>query len=286
MDFGIIPINVGLQSAEQVVGIAQLAEAAGFESVWTFEHVIVPVDYASKYPYASSGKMGAEADAVFIDPLIALTTVAAHTKTLKLGTGVNILSQSNPLLLAKQTASLDMLCNGRLLLGLGIGWLREEFDAMGTPFEKRGARYDDYITGMKKIWSGDVVEHQSEFLNWSGFKSYPLPTQKPHMPIIIGGKTGKVFERIAKLGDGWYIPEHDPSKIPELLASLKSACEAEGRKLEDIELTAMYNPKSGLDGIKAFQDFGVSRLTLQLMSLGADPIEGINKFGDDIIAKL
>jgi probable F420-dependent oxidoreductase len=230
--------------------------------------------------------MGIDPEANFIDPLIALTMVAANTKTLKLGTGVNILSQTNPLLLAKQAASLDMLSNGRLLLGLGIGWLREEFDAMGTPFEKRGARYDDYVTAMKKVWSGDIVEHQSEFLNWTGFKSYPLPSQKPHMPVIIGGKTGKVFQRIAKLGDGWYLPVHDPKEVPELLTALREACDAEGRAMEEIELTAMYNPKSGMDGIKAFQDCGVSRLTIQLMSLGADPAAGIKKFGDEIISKL
>ena len=117
--------------------------------------------------------MGAKPDTNFIDPLIALTAVAANTTTLRLGTGINIVSQANPLQLAKQAASLDLVSNGRFMLGAGIGWLREEFDAMGVPFERRGARFDDYIVAMKKVWAGDVVEHQSDFINWSGFQSYP-----------------------------------------------------------------------------------------------------------------
>ena len=124
MKVGLIPVNIGVSSLEQVTGIAQLAESAGFESVWTFEHVIVPLDYESKYPYSGSGKMGATPETPFIDPLIALTAVAATTRTIRLGTGVNILSQVNPIYMAKQAASLDFMSNGRFMLGVGIGWLR------------------------------------------------------------------------------------------------------------------------------------------------------------------
>ena len=140
MKIGLIPINIQMESLEKLVGLAQFVESQGFESVWTFEHVMVPVEYESRYPYNKEGKMGGGSDNPFLDPLIALTAVAAHTKTLRLGTGVNILSQANPLLLAKQAASLDVLSGGRFMLGAGIGWLKEEFDAMGVPFERRGAR--------------------------------------------------------------------------------------------------------------------------------------------------
>ena len=153
MKIGMIPVNLGVSTAEEVVGLARLAEDSGFESVWTFEHVVVPLEYESKYPYDASGKMGAAPETPFVDPLIALTAAAAGTKTIRLGTGVNILPQANPLFLAKQAASLDALSGGRLLLGLGIGWLREEFDAMGVPFERRGARFDDYVAAMRKVWS-------------------------------------------------------------------------------------------------------------------------------------
>lgn len=133
MKIGIIPVNVGYTSAEQLVAVAQAAEAAGFESAWTFEHVMVPAEYDSRYPYSASGKMGIAPEVNFIDPLIALATIAAHTRRLRLGTGVNILPQSNPLLLAKQAASLDLVSGGRFMLGVGIGWLVEEFRAMGVP---------------------------------------------------------------------------------------------------------------------------------------------------------
>ena len=152
MKFGLVPVNVGVKSVDHIIGISQLAESVGMESVWTFEHVIVPEDYASKYPYSADGKMGARPDTNFVDPLIALTAVAAHTKPFKLDTGVNIVSQANPLLLAKQAASLDFVSGGRFMLGAGIGWLREEFDAMGVPFERRGARFDDYMVALKKVW--------------------------------------------------------------------------------------------------------------------------------------
>ena len=135
MKVGIIPVNIGMESAEQIVGLAKLAESLRYESVWTFEHVIVPMDYESKYPYNSSGKMGMPPETNFVDPFIALTAVAAVTKEIRLGTGVNILSQVNPLYMAKQAASLDFVSNGRFILGVGIDWLKEEFEALGGPMK-------------------------------------------------------------------------------------------------------------------------------------------------------
>lgn len=286
MKFGLIPVNVGTKSAEQVVGLAQLAEAAGMESVWTFEHVMVPHDYDSKYPYHKSGKMGIEANTNFIDPLITLATVAAHTTTLRLGTGVNILPQCNPLLLAKQTASLDLMSNGRFMLGVGIGWLREEYEAMGVPFERRGARFDDYVQAIKKVWSGAEVEHESDFLHWHGFHSFPTPAQTPHLPIIIGGAAGKVFERVALHGDGWYAPVDKADDLAPHLQKLQAACDAHGRDYSSVEISAMFNPHDGLDGVRKYQDLGVARLTVPLPSLGEDPIKGISELGEQLIAKL
>lgn len=285
MKIGLIPVNIGFNDPSHMIGLAQIAEAAGFESVWTFEHVIVPLDYASKYPYNESGKMGAAPETPLTDPLIALAAIAAATKTIRLGTGVNILSQTNPLLMAKQVASLDFMSGGRFMLGVGIGWLQEEFIAMGVPFERRGARFDDYIVAMRKVWSGDVVEHQSEFLNWSGFKSYPLPKQSP-LPVIMGGNKGKILERIAKYGNGWFIPGVDPATIRTQLAELKSVCAKVGRNFDDIEITSMWPAAGGLDSLKTLQDAGVHRAVVPLMALGADPLAGIRKIGEDVIARL
>ena len=286
MKIGIIPVNVGYSSAAQIVAVAQAAESAGAESVWTFEHVIVPADYASRYPYAPSGKMGGTPETPFIDPLIALTTIAAHTTRLRLGTGVNILPQCNPLLLAKQAASLDLVSGGRFMLGLGIGWLQEEFRAMGTPFEHRGARFDDYVAAMRKVWSGEMVEHQSEYLDWSGFKSYPLPQQSP-FPVIIGGSKGKVYERIARLGNGWYAPCEDAAELAPMLDELRAACARVGRDFAELEITAMWRAELGIDMIRRMRDIGVHRMIARVMpSTKYDTRDEIAKLGDQIIARL
>ncbi len=285
MKLGLIPVNIGMNDPAQIIGLAQLAESAGFESVWTFEHVIVPLDYASKYPYNSSGKMGAAPETSLVDPLIALTAIAAATKTIRLGTGVNILSQTNPLLLAKQTASLDFMSGGRFMLGVGIGWLQEEFIAMGTPFEKRGARFDDYVAAMRKVWSGEVVEHQSEFLNWSGFKSYPLPKQNP-MPIIMGGNKGKILERIARFGNGWFVPGSDPSELVNQLSQLKTECTRLGRDFREIEITCMWPGADGIEALQLLAKAGVHRAVVPLMALGANPMEGIQRLGKEVIPRL
>jgi probable F420-dependent oxidoreductase len=286
MKIGLIPINIRMESLENLVGLAQFVESRGFESVWTFEHVMVPVEYESKYPYNKEGKMGGGSDNPFLDPLIALTAVAAHTSTLRLGTGVNILSQANPLLLAKQAASLDVLSGGRFMLGAGIGWLKEEFDAMGVPFERRGARYDDYVVAMRKVWSGEVVEHQSEFINWTNFQSYPVPVQEGGIPVIIGGSKGKIFERIARLGDGWFAPTNDAAGLAPMLEPLKAACDDVGRDYDSIEITSMWDNQGGLDAIKAFADIGVSRVLVPMFALGKDPMAGISQLADEIVAKV
>jgi len=286
MKIGLVPVNVGVKSVEQMVGLAQYAESLGVESVWTFEHAMVPVNYASKYPYSENGKMGGKPDNNFVDPLIALAAVAASTKTLRLGTGVNIVAQANPLQLAKQAASLDFVSNGRFMLGAGIGWLQEEFDAMGVPFERRGARFDDYIVAMKKVWSGEVVEHQSDFISWSGFQSYPLPVQKPGVPIIMGGSKGKIYERIAKQGDGWFAPATSAEVLAPMLEPLKASCAEFGRDYDSVEISSMWDNKGGLDAIKAFADIGVSRVIVPVFALEGDPVSGLARLGDEIIAKL
>jgi probable F420-dependent oxidoreductase len=287
MKIGLIPVNIAVPNVEAMIGIAQLAEKVGFESVWTFEHVIVPIDYQSKYPYNPSGKMGADPDTNFIDPLIALAAVAAQTKTIRLGTGVNILSQANPLYLAKQSASLDFVSNGRFMLGVGIGWLKEEFRAVGTPFERRGARFDDYIQAMRKVWSGEVVEHKSDFIDWTGFKSYPVPVQDP-FPVIIGGTKGKAFERTARYGNGWFAPTASVEDLAPKLEELDKACDAVGRDRAEIEVSAMWmpNPKD-LDVVKQYADLGVSRLIVPVQALGqGNPAENIQNFGENVISQL
>lgn len=276
MKIGLIPVNVGIHRPEEIIAIAKHAEQAGVESLFTFEHVIVPVSYDSRYPYHPSGKMGAEAETPFVDPLIALSFVAAHTKTIRIGTGVNILAQSNPVLLAKQIASLDFMSGGRFIFGAGVGWLREEFRAMGVPFERRGARFEDAIVAMKKIWSDEVVEHQSDFLDLSGFKAHPLPAQRPHPPVLIGGTSDAAFRRVVRHGDGWIAPNHGLEALREMLLRLHRVAADEGRDPASISITAMWPYVKEKGALEQYRELGVERLITPLTALGGDPMRGID----------
>ena len=281
MKVGIIPVNIGVQSAKQMVQSAKFAESLGYESVWTFEHVIVPVNYESKYPYNKSGNMGAAPETNFVDPLIALSAIAAATSTLRLATGVNILSQVNPIYMAKQAASLDFISDGRFMLGVGIGWLREEFEALGVPFEHRGARFDDYVAGMRKIWSGEIVEHKSDFISWSGFKSYPLPIQSP-FPVVMGGVKGKIFKRTAQLGNGWFAPTGNPAELKKHLERLKIECDAINRDMSEIEITCMWPGVGGKEFLGELEAVGVNRVVVPMMGAD-DPMERLSKIAAQVI---
>lgn len=278
---GIVPFNVGVANAEELVARARTAEAVGLESIWTFEHVVVPLEYASRYPYNASGKMGAQPETTLVDPLIALTAAAASTSTIRLGTGISILPQANPLLLAKQAASLDYLSGGRLLLGFGAGWLREEYEALGVPFARRGARFDDYVAAMKKVWSGDVVEHHSEFLDWSNFKSFPLPVQRPHPPIIIGGNSDAAIDRVIAYGDGWFMPVSGVEATAQGIARLRERAATAGRDVSHVEISTQWIfTREGIESIPRYEELGVARLIVPLPVLGADAIAGIERMGE------
>ena len=291
MKVGLIPVNIGVSGLEPMLALAEKAEQVGIESLWTFEHVVVPVDYKSKYPYSADGKMGVTPETNFIDPLVALTAIAARTKRVRLGTGVNILPQTNPLYMAKQAASLDLVSNGRFMLGVGVGWLREEFDALGVPYERRGARFDDYVVAMRKAWKGDVVEHDSEFVRWHGFKTYPIPVQKCRgqnaVPIVVGGSKGKAFARVAKYGDGWYAPTAAVGQLEPLVKQLHAACAQVGRDPKTVEISCMWIPAAeNMDAVKRYRELGVSRLIVPVMALGGPPADALDKFANEWLAKL
>jgi alkanesulfonate monooxygenase SsuD/methylene tetrahydromethanopterin reductase-like flavin-dependent oxidoreductase (luciferase family) len=183
---------------------------------------------------------------------------------------------------AKQSASLDLLSNGRFMLGVGIGWLEEEFAALGVPFERRGARFDDYLQGMRKVWSGEVVEHQSEFLNWSGFKSYPMPMQDP-LPVIMGGSKGKIHERIALYGNGWFAPTSDLAELARHLDEIRKQCDLIDRDYNEIEISIMWSGQTQQEQIDAYQDLGVERMVVPLFALGADPLKGMSELAEKLI---
>jgi len=288
MKIGLIGFNINSTCGAEIIEIAQVAESVGVESLWTFEHVMIPLEYDSQYPYTPNGRMAVVPETVMVDPLIGLAGVAAATSKIRLGTGVNILPQTNPLSLAKQAASLDFLSGGRLMLGLGIGWLEEEYVAMGVPFKERGKRNDDYLQAMRKVWSGDVVEHESEYLSWHGFKSHPVPVQSP-LPIVIGGSKGKAFERIARYAQGWYAPRGNDENLKDMMKKMRSTCLEHGRDPAEIEVSTMWMPDQQRDPVESYAEIGVDRLIVPLYALdkkGTSTVDQIKRFADEVMANL
>ncbi|MEC9394260.1 MAG: TIGR03619 family F420-dependent LLM class oxidoreductase, partial [Actinomycetota bacterium] len=174
MKVGIGFANIGpFGTAEGGVAMARAAEEAGIDSLWTVEHVVYPDDYGSTYPYDESGRMAMAPDTDLTDPLTWLTWVGAQTSTIRLATGILILPERNPVVLAKQLGTMDALSGGRVELGIGVGWLREEFDALGIPWERRGARTDEYLAAMRTLWGGNSVSFDGDFVSFDGVSSNP-----------------------------------------------------------------------------------------------------------------
>lgn len=270
---------------DHAIALARAAEEAGFESLWTVEHVVVPAGYESEYPYAKSGRMPGDEDAPIPDPLVWLTWVAAATERINLGTGILILPQRNPVILAKATATLDHLSKGRLILGIGVGWLEEEFKALGVPFADRGRRADDYVAAMRALWTEDVSRHQGAFVNFEDALMWPKPAQPGGIPIVVGGHTEAAARRAGRLGDGFFPGRTSPETVASLLDVMRAAATDAGRDPDAIEVTGggALDP----EGIKAYADLGVGRMIVP--NLWQDPAsmrDGLMKFGDDVIAEV
>ena len=288
MKFGIVPINVDVfAEPDMLVPFVQRAEALGYESVWTAEHVIIPKQYSSVYPYNPSGKVPFRSDAAIIDPLIALTYVAASTKRLRLGTGVNILPQMSPLYLAKWASSIDYLSQGRLMLGVGVGWLKEEFEAIGVSFAHRGKRADEYLQALKQVWTGEEVNYHGEFLNWQGFMMRPRPAQPGGIPLVIGGVTPAAIRRLVRYGDGWYVIGKDLDDYRAHMRAFHDECQRQGRNPSEIEITAYWNYYGeGRESLAVYKELGVHRLLVNMRALrDRDVTTAMERFGEEVVTK-
>lgn len=230
---GIAYANAGpLANPATAAALAEAAEEYGVESLWTVEHVVIPAGYKSEYPYSKSGKMPGGEDVPIPDPLIFLAWLAARTETVKLATGILILPQRNPLVLAKELATLDALSSGRMLLGIGVGWLREEFEAIGVPFETRGRRTDEYVAALREVWSNDVAEFDGEFAKFPALKSNPKPV-KGSIPVIVGGHSEAAARRAARIGDGFLPGRNSRHLIDVMIEEARKL----GRDRSEIEVT-------------------------------------------------
>lgn len=272
--------------------LALAAEAAGFESVIATEHVVVPTHYTSRYPYSETGRMAGGLDAQRPDPLAWLTYVGALTSHMKLITGVLVVPQRNPLVLAKHLATIDHLTGGRLELGIGVGWLREEFEALGVPFERRGARTDEYIQAMQALWDRDDASFEGEFVSFAGMSCNPKPVNG-RVPIIVGGNTGPAIRRAGRFGDCYFPATGDASfDIADAVRALHREAYAADRDPAAIEVMAGCPdalPASGKDprqALAARAAEGVNRVVLPLAAFEAD-LEGmLAEYGETVIAPL
>jgi probable F420-dependent oxidoreductase len=287
MKFGIAFANIGPMTYPEGA-IGQSAEAGGFESLWTVEHVLVPADYASPYPYSPTGKMPGPDDSDIPDPLIWLTYVAASTSTIRLGTGILILPQRNPIVVAKEIATLDRLSGGRVELGVGVGWLEEEFDALGIPFADRGLRTDDNIAVLRALWAEGPASHESQYTTFSNAYSRPRPTQSS-IPITVGGHSKAAARRAGRIGDGFFPGKGSHEELAELIDVMRATAKEHGRDPDAIEVTAGGDGAIGsgaLDEVKALADLGVSRVIIP--PLAFDPEgqrEAFGRYGDEVISR-
>ena len=199
--------------------VATTAERLGFSTIWAPEHVVLLDEYASKYPY-SSGKFPGPTDTPIADPFTTLAYAAACTTKIRLATGICLVPEHNPLVLAKTVATVDQLSGGKFILGVGVGWLAEEFEALGVPFERRGPRTREYVEVMRKLWTERSSSHQGEFVKFTNVLSYPKPVSENGVPVWFGGESNPALRRVAEYGDGWIgfnlLPDEAVEKIKRI----------------------------------------------------------------------
>lgn len=267
MKLALFGINMGgLAEPDAMVKAAQAAEAAGYESLWAGEHVVLPEPRTSASPLPSSYPM--------LDPLIAFAHLAGTTSRIRLGTGIIILPQRNPVVLAKELSSLDVVSKGRLIFGIGVGYLEPEFDAIGAPFAQRGARTDEYLAAIRALWTMEQPAYVGHFVSFSGIDAQPRPVQRPHPPVVTGGWSDAAFVRALKSADGWYGYNMDVEASAKHIASLKAKAGEVDRPADlgplELSITPPRKPAVDLDTAKAYRDLGVDRLILQVTARDAD----------------
>ncbi len=263
MRVGLHAIGIGAGARRDVIdAVAVNAEACGFATLWAGEHVVMPEQPEFRYPYSADGQIAVPAAADWLDPFAALSFAAAATQRIRVATGVLLLPEHNPVLLAKQAASVDVLCGGRLVLGVGVGWSREEFAALGIPFARRGARAREYLQAMRVLWREDVASFEGEFVTFSSVRVNPKPLRDRRIPVVFGGNSDAALRRVADLGDGWYgFNLAGVDAVGERLATLDKLCREAERDLGELDLAVAL--EAGHPGdLAALAQMGVSELVL------------------------
>jgi probable F420-dependent oxidoreductase len=263
MKLGLHALGIGAGADRAVIAeVSAAAERDGFATLWSGEHVVMVDRSASRYPYSADGQIAVPAQADWIDPMIGLAFAAAATSTIGIATGVLLLPEHNAVHLAKQAATLDTLSGGRFTLGIGIGWSREEFDALGVPFERRGARTAEYVAAMRTLWRDDVASFEGEFVGFDSVRVNPKPLRNRRIPIVLGGNSDAALRRAAAWGDGWYgFNVDDVPAAAERIATLRALCLQAHRDPDELRLAvALREPRRS--DVAALAELGVDELVV------------------------
>jgi probable F420-dependent oxidoreductase len=263
MQVGLHALGIGAGAQRPVIdAVAAAAESGGFATLWSGEHVVMVDSASSRYPYSADGRIAVPATADWIDPLVGLSFVAAATTTIGIGTGVLLLPEHNPVLVAKQAATLDSLSGGRLTLGVGVGWSREEFEALGVPFARRAARTEEYVAAMRTVWREDVASFTGEFVRFDSVRVNPKPVRSRTIPIVFGGNSDSALRRVAAHGDGWYGFNLDGvADVAERVGFLEARCREAGRDIAGLRLAvALRDPQVG--DLEILADLGVDEVVI------------------------
>ena len=281
MKIGLYGINVGLCADPAVAtSVAKVAEEAGFESLWTAEHVVLPDPQVPPSPLPARTPL--------LDPAVALSHLAAHTRTIRLATGIIILPQRNPVVLAKELASVDVLSGGRLIFGLGAGYLEPEFEAIGASFSDRGERTNEYIEAILALWTQDAPRFQGRFVSFGGIDARPRPVQQPHPPIVVGGTSPPALRRALRHGNGWYGFALDLEATEQCVERLREVEKQVERPSELGPIEISVTPALALDADTArrFEDLGVGRLIpLALARSAEDLIALVEETADALLGR-
>ncbi|MDG1835592.1 MAG: LLM class F420-dependent oxidoreductase [Pseudomonadales bacterium] len=261
-------------SPEYIAAAAAMVEKLGYDSFWVPEHVLFFPDYESKYPYSEDGRIQGDPRSL-LDPLTALTYVAANTSKIRLGTGICLVPQRNPVYTAKQVADLDYLSGGRVDFGIGIGWLKEEFNALGVPWTDRAGRTEECIGVMKTLWCDELSSYQGKYFSFEAAYQNPKPVQRPHPPLIFGGESRAALRRVATLGQGWFTFNVTPESLAQGIDILQPLLEEQGRTISDISISVTPDRKHiNQESLKRFEELGAEQIILPLFANNTDKLEG------------
>jgi probable F420-dependent oxidoreductase len=265
-----VGISVPLPAYLVDVGaMARTAEALGFESFWCAEHPFIPVHTTSRFPGTADGVIP-EAYSHFIDPFVALARASGTTSRIKLATGIVLVPERHPLMLAKEVSTLDLFSGGRFLLGIGAGWLREETQLMGGDFDHRWGQTRESILAMKELWTKPEAEFHGKFYDFPPVRSNPKPVQKPHPPVLLGGDAPRVLERVVAWGDGWLPNRVTPVELREKRATLDRLAREAGRDPAAISISVHGQP-ADRDLIARLHDAGATRVIVRPATSKSEP---------------